>query len=90
MSRTNNQVKSFHAKIKHFIKGSNQPTIWAFIDHMKEYQSSIDNDIVSMRLGVQPPKRTKKEIMNQERIFNVTKQYHRMNLFEFLDLLMEL
>ena len=60
MNRTNNHVKSFHAKMKHFIKGSKPPTIWAFIDHMKEYQSSIDNDIASMRLGVPPPKRAKK------------------------------
>ena len=53
-------------------------------------QSSIDNDIVSMRLGVQPPKKTKKKIMNQERIFNATQQYDSMNLFAFLDFLMEL
>ena len=38
-----------------------------------------------MRHGVQPPKRSKKEIMNQERIFNVTKQYDSMDLFDYLD-----
>ena len=84
MNRTKNHVESFHDTIKHFIKGSKKPTIWAFIDHMKEYQSSIDNDIASMRLGIQPPKRPIKEIMNQERIFNATKQYDdSMDLLEF-------
>ena len=90
MNRTNNSVESFHAKLKHFVKGSSKPTIWAFIDHMKEFQSSVDNDISSMRIGTQPPKRPKKEIQNQERIFNTTKQYDSMDLMDYLDFLMEL
>ena len=57
---------------------------------MKEYQSSVDNDIASMRLGAQPPKRPKKEIQNQERIFNATKQYDSMDLMDYLDFMMEL
>ena len=90
MNRTNNQVESFHAALKHFIKGSKKPTIWAFIDHMKEFQSSVDNDIASMRLGVQPPKIPKKEVTNRKRIFNASKHYHNMDLFEYLDFVMEL
>ena len=87
---TNNQVESFHASLKHFIKGSKKPTIWGFIDHMKEFQSSVDNDIANMRIGVQPPKRPKKLAANQKRIFDGIQHYRDMDLLEYLDFVMEL
>ena len=55
-----------------------------------EMQSSVDNDIVNMRTGVQPLKRSKKVAANQKRIFNGIQHYRDMDLLDYLDFVMDL
>ena len=89
-NRTNNHCESFHSKLKYFIEGAGKPNIWGFLAGMKSFQSDIDNDIVSMRLGHNPPRRSKKEIGKDLRIYNATQQFNNMNLLDYLDFVMEL
>ena len=75
-NRTNNHVESFHSKLKYFIEGAGKPNIWGFLAGMMSFQFDVDNDVVSMRLGHNPPRRSKKEIAKDLRIYNATQQYN--------------
>ena len=45
---------------------------------------------MSMRLGHNPPRRSKKEVEKDLRIYNATKQYDSMNLMDYLDFVMDI
>ena len=88
-NRTNNPVESFHSQFKRLVK-VHHPTIWSFLDALRLQQADTDGIICSMIVGKLPPKRKKKYVNRDNRIYNATTQFDNMELIPYLDVVMNL
>jgi hypothetical protein len=64
--------------------GVTNPTLWAFISCLTKIQSGRDTFYYQLEAGKSPPKKQKKILDVDKRIFNIVSNYNNRDILTFL------
>lgn len=77
--RTNNYSEAAHRKLQRAF-GCTKPSIWRFIDIMREQQKAVDTDFAACQQGRDPEPKSEKYIDADRRILNLVQNYQPIDL----------
>ncbi|KAL3125801.1 hypothetical protein niasHT_009167 [Heterodera trifolii] len=78
IDRTNNFAEAYHRTLQHAIGiGQAHPTIWKFINILREHQKIIDVDFEHFLAGNAPPLKAKRYREADRRILRILERYNR-------------
>lgn len=81
--RTNNYAEAANRRLN-IQMAVDHPTLWAFINCLKRIQSGRDTFFHQLETGKSPPKKKKKYIDVDKRIFKLVSEYDNRNVISFL------
>ncbi|KAL3085958.1 hypothetical protein niasHS_009000 [Heterodera schachtii] len=81
--RTNNFAEAAHRRLQRAFS-CHHPSVWRFIDIIRQEQKKIDADYALFVAGHDPPPKCKKYREADERILTLTQNYNPLNIIEFL------
>ncbi len=79
LNRTNNYVEAWNKQFAALV-GHAHPTIWNFMSAMFMEQSSTDEKMLLQRNGDQPPRRKKRHVIRDTRLYNRVLAYYPESL----------
>jgi len=83
ISRTNNSVEGWHKRFSSLLGGPH-PTIWRFIDAIKEEQSVTEMKINQLVAGIPSQPRRRKYRNLEKRLLNIVENYENQSVSEYL------
>ena len=81
--RTNNHAEAANRRLN-LQMGVQHPTLWTFITNLRKVQSGRDTFYQHLEAGNSPPKKKKKFIDVDKRIFKIVEDYNNRNMLSFL------
>lgn len=83
LDRTNNYAEAAHRTLQRFY-GTSHPTIWKFIDGLKQTQKLRDAQVAAFTTGLNPTQKRTKYQLCDERIANIVSTYDVRDPIEYL------